>query len=47
MPIQQFFSYIYKNPIRRVGLIQFFSGPHHNLIENSRHDIAEKLLNWR
>jgi hypothetical protein len=38
----------YENPTKCVGLIQ--SGPHHHFIENklfSRHDIAEKLLNWR
>ena len=36
----------YKNPTPRVGLVQ--SGPRDHLIENlrSRHEIAEKLLNW-
>ena len=33
----------YKNPTQHVGLVQ--SGPHHYLIEYSRHDVAERLLN--
>jgi hypothetical protein len=46
--VATYLSADYKNPSKRVGLVQ--SRFHHHLIEIlicSRHDIAEKLLRWR
>jgi hypothetical protein len=45
--VATYLSADYKNPFKRVGLVQ--SRSHHHLIEiltSSRHDIAEKLLRW-
>jgi hypothetical protein len=40
-------SWHYKNPTQRVGLEQSGTSLFHWKLTYSRHDIAEKVLNWR